>query len=59
MTQVKTPGESISVLIQVAELAQSRGILSFEDAVITKAAIDLLKNLAKPTYEDSLTEETN
>lgn len=44
---VQTPGEAISVLIQVAELAQSKGILSFEDAIITKSAIDHLTELSK------------
>lgn len=37
---VSTINEAISVLIQVAHLAQSRGILTFEDAVKTKSAID-------------------
>jgi hypothetical protein len=47
---VETPGEAISVLIQTAELAQSRGILSFEDAIIVKSAIDYLSELAaQPT----------
>jgi hypothetical protein len=47
--QVETPGEAISVLIQTAELAQSRGILSFDDAIIVKSSIDFLNSLAKPT----------
>jgi hypothetical protein len=47
--QVETPGEAISVLIQTAELAQSRGILSFDDAIIVKSAIDFLNSLAQPT----------
>lgn len=46
--KVKTPGEAISVLIQVAQLAQSKGILSLDDAVITKSAIDFLENLKNP-----------
>ena len=44
---IETPGEAISVLIQVAELAQSRGVLSFDDAAVTKSAIDYLNELAK------------
>ena len=43
--QVETVGEAISVLVQVAELAQSRGILSFDDSVVTKSAIDFLVSL--------------
>lgn len=47
MKQVQNPGEAISVLIQVAELAQSKGVLSFDDSIITKSAIDFLNNLSK------------
>jgi hypothetical protein len=52
---VQTPGEAISVLVQVAELAQSKGILSFDDAVIVKSAIDFLRSLTPPSEP---TEET-
>jgi hypothetical protein len=47
MKQVTTPGEALSVLIQVAELAQAKGILTFEDAVVTKSAIDFFNNMSK------------
>jgi hypothetical protein len=50
---VQTPGEAIAVLIQVAELSQARGILSFDDAIVTKSAIDLLTELAATTQESS------
>ena len=50
--KVTNPGEAISVLIQVAELAQSKGILSFDDAIITKEAIDYLQALAKRQSEN-------
>jgi hypothetical protein len=51
---VQTPGEAISVLIQTAELAQSKGILSFDDAIIVKSAIDFLNALAaQPTAPQS------
>lgn len=43
MSQVKTIGEAMSVLVQVAELAQAKGVLTLDDAVITKSAIDFLK----------------
>lgn len=46
--QVTNPAEAIAVLVQVANLAQSRGILSFDDAVVTKSALDFLANLGKP-----------
>jgi hypothetical protein len=57
MSQVKTIGEAISVLVQVAELAQSRGVLSFEDAVITKTAIDYLKSISTNSEKISSVEE--
>jgi hypothetical protein len=44
-TQVTNLGEAISVLVQVANLAQSRGILSLEDAVIVKSAMDFIDTL--------------
>lgn len=50
--QVTTPGQAISVLIQVAQLAQSKGLLSLEDAVITKSAIDFLESLGKQPDEN-------
>lgn len=45
---------SISVLIQVAQLAQSRGILSLDDAVVVKRAID---NLSSFVSQDSVKPE--
>ena len=53
MSQVKSPGEALSVLIQVAELAQSKGILSFEDAVVTKSAIDFFNNMSNNKEEQT------
>lgn len=50
---IETPGEAISVLIQVAELAQSRGVLSFDDAAVTKSAIDFLNELAGTSQPQS------
>jgi len=47
-TQVANVGESISVLIQTAEMAQKSGILSFDDAVIVKSAIDFLMAMNQP-----------
>jgi hypothetical protein len=44
-TQVTNLGEAISVLVQVATLAQSRGILSLDDAVIVKSAMDFIDTL--------------
>lgn len=48
-TQVENLSEAISVLVQVANLAQTKGILSLEDAVIVKSAIDYLNQ--KPSEE--------
>lgn len=52
--QVTNIGEAIGVLIQVAELAQKSGILNFEDAVVTKGAIDFLVqlNTTKPEVQE-------
>lgn len=50
-TNVQTVGEAISVLIQVAQLAQKSGILSLEDAVIIKSSIDYLESLNQPQQE--------
>ena len=51
-TSVQTVGEAISVLIQVAQLAQKSGILSLEDAVIIKSSIDFLESLNQPQQPD-------
>lgn len=48
---VENIGEAVSVLIQVAQLAQKSGILSFDDAVVTKSAIDFLEELNKQNPE--------
>lgn len=41
-------GESISVLFQVAELAQKSGILNLEDATIVKVSMDIIKASLTP-----------
>ncbi len=58
-TNVENVGEAISVLIQVAELSQKSGILSFDDAVVTKSAIDFLVsvNQASMPAEEPSNEE--
>jgi hypothetical protein len=58
--QVTNIGEAIGVLIQVAELAQKSGILNFDDAVVTKGAIDFLVEMNNPktlVQETETTEE--
>lgn len=58
---VNNLGEAISVLIQVAQLAQSKGVLSFDDAAITKSAIDFvneLSNTKENAKESEVTEIT-
>lgn len=57
--QVTNIGEAIGVLIQVAELAQKSGILNFDDAVVTKGAIDFLvaMNNPKPEVQEPETTE--
>jgi hypothetical protein len=49
---VKNLGEAISVLVQVANLAQSRGILSLEDAVIVKSAMDFIDTINQNQPEE-------
>lgn len=56
--QVTNVGEAIGVLIQVAELAQKSGILNFEDAVVTKGAIDFLVELNNPQQPEVQEPET-
>ena len=57
--QVKNLGEALSVFVQVAELAQSRGILSFEDAIVAKSAIDFVAELSKQAQEAQETQEAH
>jgi hypothetical protein len=59
MSQVNNLGEALTVLVQVAELAQSRGVLSFEDAVVTKSAIDFIKDLSNQVKEAEGQEDSN
>lgn len=56
-TQVETIGEAVSVLIQTAELAQKSGILSFDDAVIVKSAIDYIADMNQAAQTEPTTEE--
>jgi hypothetical protein len=52
MTQkVNTLGEALSVFVQVAELAQAKGVLSFDDAIVAKSAIDFVTELSKQSAE--------
>ena len=50
--QVNNLGEALTVFVQVAELAQAKGILSFDDAVITKSAIDFINELSKQAQSE-------
>ena len=45
------PQQAIGILIQVANLAQSRGALNLKDAVIVNQAIEVLTN--KPSEQPS------
>lgn len=47
-----TQEEAIKILIQVALVAQSKGLLSLEDAVVVKQAVDLLKPASTPTASE-------
>lgn len=55
-TKVTNLGEAISVLLQVANLAQSRGILSLDDAVIVKSAVDFIDTLNAETAKEQVVE---
>lgn len=44
--------EAIKVLIQVAILAQSKGVLNLDEAVVVKNSIDLLKNFVEKLEKD-------
>ncbi len=46
-TQVKNLGEAISVFLQVANLAQAKGILTLDDAVVVKSAVDFINSMQK------------
>jgi flagellar motor component MotA len=46
-TQVDNMGEALDVFIQTAKLAQRSGILTLEDAVIVKSAIDFVQDRIK------------
>ena len=58
-TEVKTIGEALGVLVQVASLAQKSGILSLDDAVITKSAIDFLGTFNTPMVPSEIDEKTD
>lgn len=58
-SKVKNLSEAVSVLIQVANLAQSKGVLSFDDAVITKNAIDFIKSYNSESETDSGSDDIN
>tara|TARA_R110000782_G_scaffold43450_3_gene97897 strand:+ start:462 stop:602 length:141 start_codon:yes stop_codon:yes gene_type:complete len=44
--------EAIKVLVQVAQLAQSKGLLSLEDAVVVLQAIKVVTPKEKEELED-------
>lgn len=48
MAKVKSVNEAVSVLVQVGELAQARGILTLHEAVLVHESIQLLKSLGNP-----------
>jgi hypothetical protein len=43
----KNVKDAISVLIQVAQLAQTKGVLTLNDAFIVKSSIDILNEALK------------
>jgi hypothetical protein len=44
--------QALEILINVALLAQSKGILSLDDAVIVKQAVDCFKSIEKEEEEE-------
>lgn len=47
---------AIQILVQVALLAQSKGVLSLEEAVIVKQAIDVFVKKEEPKQEEEVEE---
>lgn len=45
--------KALEVLIQVSLLAQSKGVLSLDEAVIVKEAIEAFKPVEEPAKEES------
>ena len=52
-----TQEEAIKILIQVALVAQSKGLLSLEDSVVVKQAVDLLKPASTPVTSEITVED--
>lgn len=48
----KVEDQAIDVLIQVANLAQSKGVLSLQDAIVVANAINILRPAAKIEKEN-------
>lgn len=51
--QITNLGQAVNVLIQVATLAQSKGILSLAEAVIVKESIDFINAVQEQNAQDS------
>lgn len=49
--------EAIKILIQVAVVAQSKGILNLDEAVVVKQSIDSLKGLIEKLEQEEVQKE--
>ena len=51
-------GQALEVLLQVAQLAQSKGILSLKDAVIVAQAVELFTKKEEEAVEELVEKPT-
>ena len=51
-TVIDSPGEAFSVLVQAAELGQSKGIFELRDSALIYQAIEFIKAMATPKTDE-------
>lgn len=51
--QITNLGQAINILIQVATMAQSKGILTLTEAVIVKESIDFINKLQEQSEQQA------
>lgn len=56
--QVTNIGQAINVLVQVATLAQSKGILTLAEAVVVKESIDYINALQESQAKEQTLSKT-
>lgn len=53
--QITNIGQAINILIQVANIAQSKGVLTLAEAVVVKESIDFINKLQEQSTAESTT----